>query len=281
MSTGDVVTISERDAAKQIARAAEIAAEESTLTGEIAKLVERERAAVDAALREGKQARGPGTAAEVARRKREAAERRLEDLQNFEGPAARKIASEATAALRRAKLAAARAEARSFDALEEAAVQLIATGYEQFLRGYAALADAAEGREAVHAQLEAEGLLNDIPEAEKWPLQRAFQSTVQPFPASPDALVELIAPAILDQHVDADEFAQRHPVAALFAPLLEAVRQERLYRRCRLRLSDNHGARADFSSSTSDRAGGAAASRNPSDARVNRGLFEAVREAVQ
>jgi len=279
--------MSERDASALIARADEQAATEARLVDEIAELRSRESEAVDAALREGRQTRGPGSPAEGVRRKREAAERKLVDIREFELPAARKIASEAAAALRAAKLAQAQADARPFDQFEQEAVERIATAYEELLRGYAALADAAEGREEVYERLEADGLLNGLSDNEKWQITRAFQSTVQPFPVSPAALFESIAPAVLEPHAGDPEYAehlrQSSPIAARFVELLATAREERIYCRCHLRLTETRSAQADYSSTTADRAGGAAGSvrrRTMSEAEGNRALREAAREQL-
>lgn len=259
MSTAEMT---EKDAAKLAVRVEEQIGEEAKLVEEIRELRGRETVAIEQALRAGTQSRGPGTKAESIRRTREAAERKLQDIREFEIPAARRLAAEAAEALRRAKFVTAEAKARPFDVLEAQARGRIASAYEELLRAYLALADAASGREAIYEDLEREGLLNGLDENELTRLRRVFSATTSPFPASPAALVEALEPAVLEAHAGNPEyeahFAQTYPFAALFVGLLAEVRNAGLYRRCHLRLTTMKAAFADYNSATNDRAGGAA-----------------------
>lgn len=256
--------MSERDAAKLAARVEEQIAEEGQLAATIAELRRREEQEIEAAMRAGSPSRGPGSKSEGTRRKREAAERRLVDIREFELPAARRLAAEATEALRRARLAEAEARARGFDALEDAAAERIALAYDDLLRGYAQLADAASGRESVYEELEAASLLNGLADDEQWRIRTVFQSTYSPFPVSPAALVESLEPAVLDPHAHDDQgFAQRQAFAARFVDRLAEARNERIYQRCALRLTEMRSALADFKSTTLDNAGPMARRSSP------------------
>jgi hypothetical protein len=257
-------TMTEREAAKLSSRVEQQVREEATLVEEIASLRARETEAVQAALREGSPTRGPLSKTEGIRKKREAAERKLATIREFELPAAHQLAVEAQEALRLAKLEQGRAAARPFDQIESEAIARMAVGYEEFLRGYAAFAEAASGREAVHAELQNTGLLNGLGDGELWKITLEFQSTLNPFPTSPAAMFEAVTEAVLDPHAGDPQYeaelSQRYPTAAAFVSLLAGVREEGLYRRTRLRLSDNRTAIADQSSGTNDRAGGMAGS---------------------
>jgi hypothetical protein len=259
------VVMTEGQATKLVSRVEEQVREEKRLVEEIAELRTREAEAVEAALREGKPTRGPSTKAEPLRRKREAAERKLTDIREFELPAAHQLAVEAQEALRAAKLEHARTEARIFDQFEAEAIPRIAAGFEEILRAYAALAEAAAGREEVYAEIESDGLLNGLNENEVELIRRDFRSPLMSqFPVSPAALFEVLTEAVLDPHAGDLQyeatFAQEHPAAAAFVSLLEEAREERLYRRVRLRFTEPRSAAADFNSRTNDRAGGMAGS---------------------
>lgn len=256
MTVVEAPQLTEQDAAKLAARVEEQIAEEAKLVDTIAELRKREEQEIEEAMRAGTPGRGGGSKAEGTRRKRETAERRLVDIREFELPAARRLAAEAADALRRVRLADAEAQSQGLRPLEEEAAQRIALAYDDLLRGYAALAEAASAREAIYEQLEQSGLLNGVAENERWRLQRVFQTDFAPFPASPAALFEALEPAVLDPHAADDEgFAQRQPFAARFVKLLSAAREDGLYRRCGLRLTEMRSALADYNSSTRDNAG--------------------------
>jgi hypothetical protein len=106
--------------------------------------------------------------------------------------------------------------------------------------------------------------LNGLDEASRFRLQRAFESTVVPFPSSPAALLDGVEPALLDAHAGnpeyAEHFAQSEPLASLFIELLADVRNEGVYRRTHLRLTEMRAVTRDYSSTTFDRAGGMARS---------------------
>jgi hypothetical protein len=253
-----------RDAEQLTARTEAIVQEKASLVDEIAELRTREAEAIEAAIRSGKQARGPGSKSEGVRRTREAKERRLADIEEFEEPACARLALEAQAALRAARLQQALLGARTFDQPETGGIEQIAAGVTFVLRGYAALATAATSREELHAELEQEGILNGLSDGELWQIQKQFQSKLNPFPTSPAAMFEAVMEAVLDVHAGdpqyAEALAQRYPTAAVFVPLLAEVREERLYKRTALRLGDNRTAVADQASGTNDRAGGMAGS---------------------
>jgi hypothetical protein len=237
-------TMTERDARKLAERVEATVAEEADVVERIADLRRDEEAAVQDALRAGGPTYGPGAKAEGIRRKREAAERKLTELREFTLPEARKLASEASEILRAAKVAHAREQARSFDGLEQEAVQRAAFAFEAFVRAYAALADAAQGREEILEELEQGDLLNGLREDERFRLMRCFESTMSPFPANALALFEALIPALCDPHAGSSDtdvaafVAKANPVAAHFVELLAAAREERVWRGVHLRATD-------------------------------------------
>lgn len=254
--------ITEREAATLVERDEEIAAEEATLEQEIAQLRVREADAVEAAQREGKPSYGPSGKADGVRRKREAKERRLVTLREFERPASRKIAAEGAEALRAAKLTTARAQARTLDPIEAQNIERFARGFEECLRAYDGFASAASDRESIYEKLEQSGVLNGLDENQLFQLRKEFSSSLNPFPVSPAAAFEAITEAVLEPHAGngayRENFRQSHPTAAAFVDLTTDVREEGVYRRVHLRFTDKRSAFADYASQTHDRAGGAA-----------------------
>jgi hypothetical protein len=212
--------------------------QEAELVAEIDTLRVREQEAVAEAVATdpSRSAYRPNSPAELIRRKREAAQRRLDDLREFELPARQRVAADAQAVERAKVVRDATVKARRLDAAEEKALDRAAAAFAEFVAAWHELHDAARAREAIEADLDAGGHVPQV-SGERALFRRPFMATVQPFPADPEILFNRCALAVTEPHAETPYFAQRFPDAAPFAVRLRDLRESHAFRRAELRFS--------------------------------------------
>lgn len=215
---------------------------EAELEAEIGELRQRETEAVAAAVAGApdKSAYVPNGAPERLRRKREAAERRLADLREFEMPARERLARDAQARIVQEAVKRAQVKAREFDQLEESAIDRATAAFLDFAHAYRDLHAAAEAREAIAAGLAADGHAPSGGSEELAQLaefRRPFLSRLMPFPADVEVLFNAIVLAATDPHAESVLFGQTHPDATAFVARVKDARAAGLVSRVQLTLT--------------------------------------------